>query len=73
MFQFKSKEAKEVKHVSGHKIRVISILMTVILLLATLPGCIEEEERLKVAVLYYRSHRGLWLDIRSSLRSSKDG
>ena len=52
MFQFKSKEAKEVKHVSGHKIRVISILMTVILLLATLPGCIEEEERLKVAVLY---------------------
>jgi len=53
MFQFKSKEAKEVKHVSGHKIRVISILMTVILLLATLPGCIEEEERLKVAVLHF--------------------
>jgi basic membrane protein A len=52
MFQFKSKEAKEVKHVSGHRIRVISILMTVILLLATLPGCIEEEERLNVAVLY---------------------
>ncbi len=52
MFQFKSKEAKEVKHVSGHKIRVISLLMTVIFLLATIPGCIEEEERLKVAVLY---------------------
>jgi len=51
MFRFKSKEAKDLRYISRHKIRVVAVLTIVILLLMTLPGCVKEE-KLKVAVLH---------------------